>query len=200
MDKYFSSLVVLTIALATVIFIFYLVNSRSTKRNNSNISLKSINEFNKDELINLFAFAEGRLIPLTSVKDDVFASLSLGDGIAINPDKNVLYAPCNATVTDVAETNHAIKLECDNNIKILLHIGIDTVNLKGRFFSVHVKEGNKVKKGDRLISFDLVKIKYLRYDPTICMVVYGNENCELVKNDDAPHIVSRKDIILAIKK
>ncbi len=200
MDKYFSSLIVLCIALAAVIYIFYIVNSRSKKRSNRNISSKSISEFKKDELINLFAFAEGRLIPLTSVKDDVFASLSLGDGMAIIPQQDVLYAPCNATVTDVAETNHAIKLECENKIKILLHIGIDTVNLKGRFFTVHVKKASKIKKGDRLISFDLSKIKYLKYDPTICMVVYGNKNCELVKNEDAPKTVTKKDIILAIKK
>ncbi len=198
MDKYFSSLVVLIVAIAAVIYIFCLIKSR--KKKNSNISLKSINEFKEDELINLFAFAEGRLIPLTSVKDDVFASLSLGDGIAIVPQKNVLYAPCNATIRDIAETSHTIKLECENKTKILLHIGIDTVNLKGRFFTVHVKEGSKIKKGDKLISFDLNKIKYLRYDPTICMVVYGNENCEIVKNSDAPREVTKKDVILAIKK
>ena len=198
MNEIFTSFVIVICSLLILWAIYFVFKPR--KRAVSHAKEESGEALSKGDYFKLYAFADGKPLPLESVKDNVFNSLTLGDGIAIIPKANELYAPCDALVTSIADTNHAVNLKCDNGIKILLHIGIDTVNLKGRFFTRHIKEGTEVKKGSKLISFELDKIKYLKYDPTICMAIYGDKKINMIKNTDAVKSVTSKDVILAIKE
>lgn len=117
--------------------------------------------------------AEGKAIPLSEVPDPTFAEEMLGKGIAIEPAKGEFYSPVNGKVASIFPTRHAIGLESENGAEILIHIGMDTVQLDGKYFTAHVQDGQKVKKGDLLITCDLEKIAAEGY-PTITPVIITN--------------------------
>ncbi len=112
----------------------------------------------KKEMI-LFAFAKGHIVNLNNVDDEVFSTGMLGEGVAIEPCEGRIYSPCAGEVGHVFDTGHAINLVSDFGCEILIHIGIDTVNLKGKCFEVKVKEGDRVNKGDLLCEFDIDAIR-----------------------------------------
>ena len=103
----------------------------------------------------------------------MFASEALGKGIAIIPEKGEVVAPADCTVTLIYPTLHAMGLTLDNGVELLVHVGMDTVNLEGKYFEKHVEEGTHVKKGTKIVSFDIDKIKQAGYDTTVPIVV-GN--------------------------
>lgn len=136
----------------------------------------------KSESQKIVAFAKGKMIALSDVNDSTFANKLLGDGIAIIPEDGHLYSPMDARVDSIFETKHAVCLVGTDGTEILLHIGIDTVNLKGKHFISHIKPGDQVKAGDLLVSFDLDKIKEERYDTTIILVFPNSETCPVIEN------------------
>lgn len=113
----------------------------------------------------------GSIIPLDQVADEVFAGKVLGDGVAVVPTEGVLHAPADGTVCMVPDSRHAIGLALDNGAEILMHIGLDTVKLKGEHFDVKTKVGDRVAKGDVLLTFDADAIKAAGYDLTTPVVV-----------------------------
>lgn len=116
---------------------------------------------------------EGEAVSLKEVNDPTFAQEMLGKGIAIKPSKGRVVAPIDGEITILFETKHAISIVSEQGVELLIHIGLDTVNLKGENFTTHVKAGDKVKSGDLLIEFDIEKIKEAGYD-TITPVVICN--------------------------
>ena len=103
----------------------------------------------------LYAPCKGKVVPLTEVPDPTFSEKLLGDGFAVIPIEGKVYAPADAEVTMVFDTLHAITLTSSQGAEILIHIGLDTVTLKGAPFTAHVAAGDKVKKGDLLMDVDL---------------------------------------------
>lgn len=120
----------------------------------------------------LKAFLTGRVISLREVNDGVFSEGVMGDGIAVIPENDVLYAPVNATVSVLMrDSGHACGLTLENGMEILLHIGIDTVDMQGDGFQYLVSEGQKVCAGMPLIRFDRNKIKAAGHpDTTVCII------------------------------
>ena len=118
----------------------------------------------------LYAYATGQMISMEEVKDNTFAQKMLGDGFAILPEEGEVCAPVNGTVSSVFDTKHAICLISDGGVEILIHIGIDTVNLQGKHFTAYVKDGDVVKAGQPLVSFELEKVKQAGYDTVIPIV------------------------------
>ena len=110
-------------------------------------------------------------MPLSEVKDDVFSKEILGKGIAIKPTEGKLFAPSDGTITMTYKTGHAVGMKTNNGTELLFHIGINTVKLNGKYFKVVVKEGQKVKKGDVLVNFDLDSIKLAGFDPITVMII-----------------------------
>lgn len=96
----------------------------------------------------------GRVVPLEEVPDPVFAEKMMGEGIAIEPTDETIVSPIDAEVVQVFETKHAIGLKTQMGLELLLHIGLDTVNLKGEGFETFVKAGDKVSAGDKLVTFE----------------------------------------------
>lgn len=129
----------------------------------------------------LGAHMSGEVIPMEEVKDEAFASCALGQGVAVEPSEGKLYAPADATVDNLFDTHHAIGLVTETGAELLLHIGIDTVKLGGKYFTPHVKVGQKVKKGDLLISFDMDAIKAEGYLCTTPMIVCNTDDYNAVK-------------------
>ena len=132
-----------------------------------------------------FGYAQGTLLPLEQVKDETFASKVLGDGVAVQPTLGKVFAPADAVVTNLAETRHAIGLLTAGGNEILIHIGVDTVKLNGKFFKAHVKDGDTVKKGQLLVEFDLEQIKKAGYETTIPMLFTDAPDDLVLKKETA---------------
>ena len=113
----------------------------------------------------------GHVVPLSEVKDEAFSSGVLGKGVAIVPAEGKVYAPCDGEISTMFPTGHAVGITGDNRAEILIHIGMDTVKLDGKYFSPKVETGAKVKKGDLLVEFDMDKIKEAGYDVTTPVLV-----------------------------
>ncbi|CQR24869.1 PTS system beta-glucosides-specific transporter subunit IIA [Streptococcus varani] len=126
---------------------------------------------------------EGTVVPLENVSDEVFSGKLLGDGIAVKPSKGELYAPVDAEVKMVYKTKHALGLLTEDGVEILIHIGINTVNLEGKFFDVLVKEGQKIKRGDLLVIFDVDRIVEAGFDTTTMMLFTKPSNLKFTVTD-----------------
>ena len=124
----------------------------------------------------LYSPLSGKIVPLEQVEDEAFSEKVLGDGIAVEPVEGKLYAPCNGRIEMVFDTKHAVSLVSSTGCEILLHIGIDTVKLNGKYFQTHVSGGQSVQKGDLLISFDIKGIKSAGYKTTTPMIICNTES------------------------
>lgn len=137
---------------------------------------KSENNAENAKQITLAAHLNGTVVPLAEVDDEVFSTGVLGEGIAIEPDEGKLYAPCDGKIDTVFDTKHAVNIVSEDGCEILLHIGINTVKLEGKPFTVHVNEGDSVKKGDLLVSFDIRQIKDAGYKTTTPMIICNSDD------------------------
>lgn len=129
----------------------------------------------------LYSPLEGTAIPMDQVKDETFAAEVLGKGIAVIPEKGQVKAPCNAVVETVFDTKHAIGLKADNGAELLIHIGVNTVELGGKYYETHVSEGDRVKAGQLLITFDMDRIKAEGYDVTTPLIVTNTDEYQDIK-------------------
>lgn len=118
----------------------------------------------------------GELILLADVQDPTFASGLLGKGIAVKPTLGQVVAPADGVIASLFRTHHAIGIECDNGAEILIHVGIDTVKLDGKFFRPHVKVDDVVKQGDLLLEFDMQEITAAGYDLTTPVIVTNSDD------------------------
>ena len=133
----------------------------------------------EDETYEAHAVGEIRL--MNQVEDDVFAGLILGDGVAVEPTEGKIYAPIDGEISNVAETKHAIGITTAGGAELLIHVGIDTVALKGQHFDPKVTEGQKVKKGDLLLEFDMAAIKAAGYQCTTPLIVTNTDDYKAVR-------------------
>ena len=124
----------------------------------------------------LGAHMNGTVVQLSDVCDEAFSSGALGEGIAIEPSEGKLYAPADGVIETVFDSKHAVSLTTADGAEVLLHIGIDTIKLGGQHFEPHVQEGQQVKKGDLLISFDMEAIKAAGYPLTTPMAVCNTDD------------------------
>ena len=123
--------------------------------------------------VDIMAPMKGEVLPLKEVEDQVFSSELLGKGVAIRPADEKVYAPCDATVESIFDTKHAIGLKTDNGLEVMIHVGLDTVQLEGKPFTLKTKVGDKVKQGDLLLEFDAKAIKDAGYS-TVTPVIITN--------------------------
>lgn len=114
-------------------------------------------------VLTIYTHMNGKVIPLEAVEDDVFSQKILGDGIAIEPSEGKLFAPCDGKIDTIFKTKHAVNMVSKEGVEILMHIGIDTVKLEGKYFETHVNDGQTVKRGDLLITFDKEAIQAAGY-------------------------------------
>ncbi len=118
----------------------------------------------------IYAFVPGEFVGIEKVKDPTFAEKVLGDGVAILPAEGKIYAPADCTIEMVMDTKHAVGLRTKAGNGLLIHVGIDTVQLGGKYFDVHVTEGQKLKAGDCIMDFDKDKIAEEGYDTAACLI------------------------------
>ena len=146
----------------------------------------------------LSACLNGTVVPLADVKDEAFASGVLGDGIAIEPSDGELVAPADGEISSTFETHHAVGMTTADGAELLMHIGIDTVKLGGKHFTYLVNEGDKVKKGQPLIRFELEAIKAEGYPVTTPVIVCNTDDYAVVEAK-ASGTVKQGDALLELK-
>ena len=146
----------------------------------------------------LSACLNGTVVPLAEVKDEAFASGALGDGIAIEPIDGELVAPADGEISSTFETHHAVGMTTTDGAELLMHIGIDTVKLGGKHFTYLVNEGDKVKKGQPLIRFELEAIKAEGYPVTTPLIVCNTDDYAAVAAK-ASGTVKQGDALLELK-
>ena len=146
----------------------------------------------------LSACLNGTVVPLADVKDEAFASGVLGDGIAIEPSDGELVAPADGEISSTFETHHAVGMTTADGAELLMHIGIDTVKLGGKHFTYLVNEGDKVKKGQPLIRFELEAIKAEGYPVTTPLIVCNTDDYAAVEAK-ASGTVKQGDALLELK-
>ena len=147
----------------------------------------------------LSACLNGTVVPLADVKDEAFASGVLGDGIAIEPSDGELVAPADGEISSTFETHHAVGMTTADGAELLMHIGIDTVKLGGKHFTYLVNEGDKVKKGQPLIRFELEAIKAEGYPVTTPLIVCNTDDYAAVAAK-ASGTVKQGDALLELKR
>lgn len=130
----------------------------------------------KCEPLAVYAPADGELVPIAEFPDDVFSQEVLGPGCGILPTGKTVFAPFNGTVIQATDTLHAVGLASEDGLELLIHVGVDTVDMAGKGFKYHVKNGQKVHLGDPLIEFDSGIIQAAGHSDAIAVVVTNSDD------------------------
>lgn len=126
--------------------------------------------------------ASGKLKLITEVPDEAFSSKAMGDGFAVEPQNGEVYSPADGTIEALFPTMHAIGMKCSNGIEILIHVGVNTVELNGEGFESFISKGQKVKAGQLLLKFDIETIKMKVPSTDIIVILTSGERGEVLKN------------------
>ena len=135
----------------------------------------------------ILAPMNGQAVPLEQIPDPVFSDKVLGDGLAIRPTDGKVYSPVDGTVSSIAETLHAYGFSSDDGLDVLVHVGLDTVTLKGEGFRVHVRVGDRVKAGDLVAEADLALLKERGLDSVTPVLVCGGGEGKALETASGPH-------------
>ena len=152
------------------------IDENNTEQKTSNVN--SAQSVSNESILNPIS---GEIEDLTQAHDPAFADGSMGDGFVIEPSSGDVYAPFDGEVTMLFNTKHAIGLTSDNGVQVMIHIGIDTVKLNGEYFESFVKQGDKIKQGQKLLHFDLNEIKKAGYDCSTVVIVTNTKDYQSVE-------------------
>ena len=141
----------------------------------------------------------GKAVALSETPDESFASGTLGKGVAFIPEEGAVYAPADGVVETLFDTKHAVGITATNGLEFLIHIGVNTVELGGKYFEAHIKEGDSVKAGQKLISFDMAKIKEAGYSLVTPFIVANSDDYEFIKIGELGN-KTLKDSVFELKK
>ena len=139
--------------------------------------------------------AKGKAVSLKEVNDPTFAEEMLGKGAAVIPEEGKIYAPADGEIGMVFDTLHAVSMTTDFGAELLIHVGLDTVKMKGDGFTGHVKAGDHVKKGDLLLEVDLEKVKAAGYDTITPVLVCNTPDYASVEGIQSAHVNAGDDLI-----
>lgn len=147
----------------------------------------------------LAAPVAGKVVPLSKVEDAIFSSEMLGKGIAILPEENIVKSPVKGEIVTIFDTQHAIGLKTDDDVEVLIHIGIDTVNLKGQHFNALAKVGDRVEVGTPIMEVDFAAVKEAGYDIITPVIVTNTAAFKNVLGTDQEHAQSG-DLVVTIER
>lgn len=171
-------------------------SSKKEAKNNSDINLKT--EAAKKTNVSISAPIKGNIVALADVKDEVFSSESMGKGIAIEPEEGKVYAPADGVISTFFPTGHAIGITTDSGAEILIHVGMDTVEMNGDGFEPQKSQGDKVKKGDLLLKFNIDKIKAAGHPVTTPVIITNSDDYADVIPTNALKVNSGDELIQII--
>lgn len=171
-------------------FIFY--------KDEKDVKEELVTDTMKVENENIYAPIKGAIKPLKEVDDDAFAQEVLGKGVAILPEEGKVYAPFDGTVMSLFPTKHAIGIVSDNGCEVLIHIGMNTVQLNGKYFKAHISQGDKVKKGQLLLEFDLLKIVEEGYSIDTPVIITNSKDYLDVIEENKKNVSNEDKLIIAL--
>lgn len=149
--------------------------------------------------ITVAAPVSGRLVSIREVNDPTFGEEVLGKGVAIIPSGNRICSPIDGTVTTVFPTGHAAAITGNDGVEVLIHVGLDTVKLKGQHFSIHAETGQQVSRGDLLIEADMEAIRAEGYDIITPVVICNSDDYSEVQTEPSGDVV-QGDVVMTLKK
>jgi glucose-specific phosphotransferase system IIA component len=149
--------------------------------------------------ITIYSPIEGELCSINSVNDPTFSKKILGEGIAILPNQGRVISPVNGVIYTIFETNHAITILSDEGCEILIHIGIDTVELKGKYFKSYVKTDDRVKRGDLLLEFDVERIRESGFQVISPIVICNTNDYENIQLNPGKEI-KENEILMTMRR
>lgn len=196
-DFYFACMgAALSVVISFIIsFILY---KDPVEENEDKLESQSVSsESSSHKAIKVVSPLKGTVVPLNQVNDPTFAEEILGKGVAIEPEDGRVLSPVNGTVASVFETGHAVGLLSEDGVEVLIHVGLDTVQLQGKYFSVKKAAGDKVKAGDCLLEFDLAEIRSAGYDTITPVIISNHYQYQAVKAAATGHIEAG-DLLLDI--
>lgn len=141
----------------------------------------------------------GEVAPLSAVNDLVFSQEMMGKGVAVIPRAGRVVAPCNGEIISVFRTRHAVTIKADNGAEIIIHVGLETVALDGKYFESHVADGERINKGDLLLTFDIDKIKEEGYEMITPVIVTNSADYQRVDKTEKNR-VKDGDLLIALTK
>ena len=148
----------------------------------------------------LFSPVDGKVVAISQVPDPTFADEILGKGLAIRPSSDVIFSPCDGTVDMMFDTGHAVNLISESGMEILIHVGLETVSLKGKHFKTFKNSGDHVSKGDKLIEFERDQIAAEGFNTIIPVVICNSDSYSSVKVLAVDSQVKTGDKILTVAK
>ena len=162
-------------------------------------SLKKMFEKNA-KTISLKAVEDGRTIPMDEVNDQTFAQELLGPGIAIVPSNGTVVSPIDGTVATVMDTKHAVCIQGEDGLELIVHAGLDTVELNGKYYQTYKEIGDQVKAGDVLLEFDLEEITKAGYDVTTPIVITNLGDYKITKCLTGQQVKAGEEVIQLTKQ
>lgn len=147
----------------------------------------------------IMAPIQGEAVPFKEVNDPTFSGEILGKGLAIRPEKGRVVSPVDGKVTLMVDSKHAISITSDLGTEVLIHIGLETVNLKGKFFKAYVKANDRVKTGDLLLEFEMDKIMEAGYDMISPIVICNTEDYSEIQTSTGMHVNELDEVIKIVK-
>lgn len=148
----------------------------------------------------VYAPLTGEVVPLEEVPDPVFAEKMMGEGIAIKPTSGMVVSPVDGKIVQVFPTKHAVGIETSNGVEILIHIGLETVQMNGEGFTAHVQEGSRVSVGDKLISFDLSIVQEKAKSTITPIIITNTDLCKEIQKESVVNVTAGQDRILSVIK
>ena len=162
-------------------------------------SLKKMFEKNA-KTISLKAVEDGRTIPMDEVNDQTFPQELLGPGIAIVPSNGTVVSPINGTIATVMDTKHAVCIQGEDGLELIVHAGLDTVELNGKYYQTYKEIGDQVKAGDVLLEFDLEEITKAGYDVTTPIVITNLGDYKITKCLTGQQVKAGEEVIQLTKQ
>ena len=175
-DYTLQYLLIMVVAAAVAFTISWILYKEETPAKTANLDDSEKTEKVETEKDTVYDPIKGKIIPLFEVNDETFAGEVLGKGVGIIPDEGKIYAPFDGVVTTVFDTKHAIGLSTEDGMEVLIHVGINTVELEGKGYTAHVAEGDKVSCGDLLLTVDLDTVKNAGYDITTPVIITNTDD------------------------
>ena len=194
MKYFYNILIALAITIAVTAILTFFLSLKYEKEEESEVSdTAEISENKKEQIVVMNeiikAPVKGTILPLEQASDEAFSSGVLGKGAIIEPDEGIVYAPFDGVIESLLPTNHAVGMRSDKGAEILIHVGVDTVQLNGKCFNSLVKQGDKVVTGQQLISFDIQGIKDAGYKTQTMVILVNSDNYKDIKITESKQAV-----------
>lgn len=145
----------------------------------------------------IYSPLQGQVIPMEEVPDDTFAAKVLGDGMAVIPSEGIVYAPFDGWVEKVYDAKHAISISSMDGIELLIHVGIGTEELAGKFYEIFVSDGDQIQRGERLLGFDMAGMKEAGYSTVTPVIVTNSDDYDVIYLE-GNGVVDQQDILMKV--